>query len=105
MIFETSAENLRDMAAALNAARKRDPSIQVIGELEARVLRAIRLREEAIELGITEAQALRNILLQRAWDQRSNSEGYDYSDLADRIARALSDEPPPLDEAVDARDD
>jgi hypothetical protein len=98
MIFEVSTENLRDIAAAINAARKREPAVAVLGAIEARVLAALSRRDDAIELDGTEAEALRNALLQRAYDQRDNSEAYDYADLADRIERALQDAAVELDE-------
>lgn len=99
MILEVTQENLRDIAAALNAAKKREPSATILGEVEQKVLGAIVRREEAIELGDQQAQALRNALLRRAYDQRDNSEGFDYSDLADRIGRALDDQAVPLEDA------
>jgi hypothetical protein len=99
MIFEVSQENLRDIAAAVNAARKREPAVAVLSTLEAKVLGALSRRQDFLELDNVEAQALRNALLQRAYDQRDNSEGYDYSDLADRIARALDDQAVELPES------
>lgn len=100
VILEVTTENLRDIAAALHAARKREPGALILEQLESRVLRGLSTNLDALELDAQQAQALRNALLQRAWDQRSTSEGYDYSDLADRIGRALSDELPPLEDAV-----
>lgn len=101
MILEVSAEDIRDIAAAIHAARKREPSAHVLTELQPRVMSAIQRREETIELGEQEAQALRNALLQRAYDQRNTSEGMDYSDLAERIGRALDAVTPPLDTQVE----
>lgn len=98
MIFEMTQENLRDIAAAVSAARKREPDTSVLAALEAKVLGAIRRREDTIELDDEQAAVLRNALMARAWNQRHNQEGYDYSDLADRIARALDDQAVALDE-------
>ena len=99
MILEVTPENLRDIAAAVSAARKRAPGTAVLDAVEARVLGALRRGEDALELADEQAQALRNALLLRAWDQRDNTEGYDYSDLADRIRQALEDLGVRLDEA------
>jgi hypothetical protein len=92
MIFEASQENLRDIAAAVSAAIKREPSVSVLSRIETKVLSAIRRREDALELDAEEAQSMRNALMRRAYDQRDNSEGYDYSDLADRLGRALDEQ-------------
>jgi hypothetical protein len=89
MILEVSAESIRDIAAAVHAARKREPELEILGALERKVLVGIQQRSETLELEAQEAQALRNVLLQRAYDQRRTSEGTDYSDLAERIKNAL----------------
>lgn len=99
MILEVSSENLRDLAAAVHSARKREPSITVMAEIERKVLGAIRRRETMIELSEQEAHGLRNALMMRAYDQRNTSEGLDYSDLAERIGRDLETEAPPVVEA------
>ena len=96
MILEINAEAIRDIAAAVNAARKRDPSIEVLREVEKKVLTAIRDKSSSLEVGDQEAAALRNILMQRAYDQRNTSEATDYADLAERIARYLDSEEPPM---------
>lgn len=98
MIFEFNPENLRDIAAAVSAALKREPSATVLGEVEVVVHRALRSRDYTIELSPQQAQALRNALMRRAWDQRNTSEAFDYSDLADRIGRALDDHAVPLED-------
>jgi hypothetical protein len=97
MILEVSPEDIRDVAAAVHSARKKQPEAEVISGLERKVLGAIQRRENMLEVDDTEAQALRNSLLQRAYDQRNTPEGHDYADLADRIERAL--DLPPLVEA------
>lgn len=89
MILEVSSESIRDIAAAVNAARKREPDIEILATLERKVLTAIQQKSKMLELIAQEAQSLRNILLQRAYDQRRTTEGNDYSDLAERIDRAL----------------
>lgn len=96
MILEINAEAIRDIAAAVNAARKRDSSIEVLRDVERKVLTAIREKSPSLELGDQEAAALRNILMQRAYDQRNTTEGTDYADLAERIARDLDSEEPPM---------
>ena len=96
MILEIDPEAIRDIAAAVNAARKRDPSIEVLRDVEKKVLHAIRERSSSLELGDQEAAALRNILMQRAYDQRNTTEGTDYADLAARISRDLDSEEPPM---------
>lgn len=96
VILEIDAEAVRDIAAAVHAARKREPGIEILSEVERKVLGAIRQRSPALELDDQEAQALRNVLLQRAYDQRNTSEATDYADLADRIGGALDAEEPPL---------
>lgn len=96
MILEVDAGAIRDIAAALNAARKREPSIEILSRLERKVLHAIQQRSTSLELEKDEAQALRNVLQRRAYDQRNTSEGTDYADLADRINRDLEAEEPPL---------
>jgi hypothetical protein len=96
MILEINAEAIRDIAAAVNAARKRDSSIEVLRDVERKVLTAIREKSSSLELGDQEAAALRNILMQRAYDQRNTTEATDYADLAERIARDLDSEEPPM---------
>jgi len=97
MILEINAESIRDIAAAVHAARRREPSIEILGAVERKVLAAIQQKNETLELEDQEAAALRNVLMQRAYDQRNTTEGTDYSDLADRIAQALEAEDVPLD--------
>ena len=92
MILEVSSESIRDIAAAIHAARKREPDIDILGTLERKVMAAIQQKSETLELENQEAQSLRNVLLRRAYDQRNTTEGTDYSDLADRIANALDSE-------------
>ena len=41
MILEVDTSAIRDIAAALNAARKREPSIEILAQLERKVLHAI----------------------------------------------------------------
>ncbi len=101
MIIEVSSENLRDIAAAVHAARKREPDAEVLGLLQTKVLGAIQRRQETIEIEEDQAQALRNALLQRAYDQRKTSEGMDYSDLAERIERAIDASPSSLQRSFD----
>ncbi len=96
VILEVDAGTIRDLAAALNAARKREPSIELLGVLERKVLRAIQQRSTSLELEQQEAAALRNVLQRRAYDQRNTTEGTDYADLADRISRDLEADEPPL---------
>jgi hypothetical protein len=96
VILEVDPGTVRDLAAALNAARKREPSIEMLGVLERKVLHAIQQRSTSLELEQQEAQALRNVLQRRAYDQRNTSEGTDYADLAERISRDLDAEEPPL---------
>lgn len=92
MILEVTSESIRDIAAAVHAARKREPDIALLADVEKKVLTAIQQRTATLVLENTEAQALRNVLLQRAYDQRRTTEGTDYSDLADRIGTALDTE-------------
>jgi hypothetical protein len=92
MILEVSAESIRDIAAAVHAARKREPELEILAALERKVLVCIQQRGETLELESQEAQALRNVLMQRAYDQRRTTEGTDYSDLAERIGNALDTE-------------
>lgn len=99
MILEVSSENLRDIAAAVHSARKKEPGVHVMADVERKVLTAIQRREPMLELDDQEAQALRNVLLMRAYDQRNTSEGLDYADLAERIERDLDAEAPPIVEA------
>jgi hypothetical protein len=92
MILEVTSESIRDIAAAVHAARKREPEITILADVEKKVLAAIQQRTATLVLENNEAQALRNVLLQRAYDQRRTTEGTDYSDLADRIGTALDTE-------------
>ncbi len=92
MILEVTSESIRDIAAAVHAARKREPDIALLADVEKKVLAAIQQRSLTLVLENNEAQALRNVLLQRAYDQRRTTEGTDYSDLADRIGTALDTE-------------
>jgi hypothetical protein len=92
MILEVTAESIRDIAAAVHAARKREPEIEILAALERKVLAGIQQKNETLELESQEAQALRNVLMQRAYDQRRTTEGTDYADLAERIGRALDSE-------------
>ena len=101
MILEVSSENLRDIAAAVHAARKRAPEIEILGELERVVLTAIQRKEVHLSVTDDQARSLRNVLLQRAYDQRNTSEGMDYSDLAERIDRDLDHALPPEEVAED----
>ncbi len=96
MILEVDPSTVRDLAAALNAARKREPSIDILAQLERKVLHAIQQRSNSLELEKDEAQALRNVLQRRAYDQRNTPEGTDYMDLADRITQDLEADEPPL---------
>ncbi len=96
MILEVDPEAVRDLAAAVHAARRIEPDIEILSAVERKVMTAIRERSEILELEDQEAQALRNVLMRRAYEQRNNVEGTDYSDLADRIGRALETEEPPL---------
>ncbi len=96
VILEIDPGAIRDIAAALHAARKREPSIEILSALERKVMEAITKRSPALELGDQEAQALRNVLMQRAYDQRNTTEGIDYMELADRIGGALEAKEPPL---------
>ena len=96
MILEVDAEAVRDIAAAVHAARRIEPDIQILAAVERKVMTAIRERSEILELEDQEAQALRNVLMRRAYEQRNTLEGTDYSDLADRIGRALETDEPPL---------
>ena len=92
MILEVTSESIRDIAAAVHAARKREPDIEILANVEKKVLSAIQQRTATLVLENDEAQSLRNVLLQRAYDQRRTPEGTDYSDLADRIGNALDTE-------------
>jgi hypothetical protein len=96
MILEVDTEAVRDIAAAVHAARRIEPDIQILAAVERKVMTAIQQRAEILELEDQEAQALRNVLMRRAYEQRNTIEGTDYSDLADRIAGALETEEPPL---------
>ena len=96
MILEIDAEAIRDIAAAVHAARKREPGIEILTVVERKVLTAIQRREYTLELDQQEAQALRNVLLRRAYDQRNTTEAEDYSDLAERIGRDLDAQEPPM---------
>lgn len=92
MILEVTSESIRDIAAAIHAARKREPDIAILADVERKVMGAIQQRSGTLALEKQEAQALRNVLLQRAYDQRRTQEGTDYSDLAERIDNALESE-------------
>lgn len=92
MILEVTSESIRDLAAAVHAARKREPELDILTALERKVMAGIQQRSETLELENQEAQALRNVLLRRAYDQRNTTEGTDYSDLAERIGNALDSE-------------
>jgi hypothetical protein len=96
MILEIDPEAIRDIAAAVHAARRREPDIDILSTLERKVMEAIQHRRETLELEDQEAAALRNVLLQRAYDQRKTTEGADYQELAERIAQDLDIEEPPL---------
>jgi hypothetical protein len=96
MILEVDAEAIRDIAAAVHAARRIEPDIAILIAVERKVLTAIRERSETLELEDQEAQAMRNVLQRRAYEQRNTTEGTDYSDLADRIGAALEIEDVPL---------
>jgi hypothetical protein len=97
MILEVDTETIRDIAAAVHAARRIEPDIEILAGVERKVMLAIRERSEILELGEQEAQALRNVLMRRAYEQRNTTEGTDYSDLADRIGRALESDEPTLE--------
>jgi hypothetical protein len=92
MILEVTSESIRDIAAAVHAARKREPDIAILADVERKVMGAIQQKSGTLALEKQEAQALRNVLLQRAYDQRRTTEGTDYSDLAERIDNALEAE-------------
>ncbi|HYZ92239.1 MAG TPA: hypothetical protein VFA34_07585 [Actinomycetota bacterium] len=96
MILEINPEAIRDIAAAVHAARRREPDIQIIAAVEQKVMEAIQHRTTTLELEDQEAASLRNVLLKRAYDQRRTPEGTDYQELAERIGRALDSEAPPL---------
>jgi hypothetical protein len=96
MILEISSEAIRDIAAAVHAARRREPGIEIIAAVERKVLEAIQHRSYTLELEDQEAMSLRNVLLQRAYDQRRTTEGSDYQELAERIGIALEIKEPPL---------
>jgi len=96
MILEVDAEAVRDIAAAVHAARRIEPDIAILAAVERKVMTAIQQRSEILELEDQEAQALRNVLMRRAYEQRNTIEGADYTDLADRIGLALDSEEPPL---------
>lgn len=96
MILEVDAEAVRDIAAAVHAARRIEPDIEILAAVERKVMTAIRERSEILELEAQEAQALRNVLMRRAYEQRNTTEGTDYSDLAERIGTALDTEDVPL---------
>ena len=92
MILEVTSESIRDIAAAVHAARKRAPDTEILAAVEKKVLAGIQQKTTTLVLESQEAQALRNVLLQRAYDQRRTTEGTDYSDLAERIGNALDTE-------------
>ncbi len=96
MILEIDPEAIRDIAAAVHAARRREPDIEILGTLERKVLEAIQQRSTTLELADQEAHSLRNVLMQRAYDQRRTTEGADYQELAERILLDLDTEAPPL---------
>lgn len=102
MILEINPEAIRDIAAAVHAARKREPSIEILGTLERKVLDAIQRRSTTLELEDQQAQSLRNVLMQRAYDQRRTTEGADYQEIAERILRALDEAPPVITETPTA---
>jgi hypothetical protein len=89
MILEVTSESIRDVAAAVHAARKLEPEMDILAALERKVMAAIQQRTETLELDDQEAASLRNVLLRRAYDQRRTTEGTDYADLAERINNAL----------------
>ena len=92
MILEVTSESIRDIAAAVHSARKKEPDLEILGRLEKKVLGTIQQRSETIELGSDEAASLRNVLLRRAYEQRSTTEATDYADLAERISNAIEAE-------------
>jgi hypothetical protein len=96
MILEIDAEAVRDIAAAVHAARRIEPDIAILIHVERKVMTAIRERSGTLVLEDQEAQSLRNVLMRRAYEQRNTIEATDYSDLADRIGGALEAEEPPL---------
>ena len=96
MLLEINGETIRDIAAAVHAARKIEPDIAILSAVERKVMTAIRERTEVLELEQQEAQALRNVLMRRAYEQRNTTEGTDYSDIAERIGNALESQEPPL---------
>jgi hypothetical protein len=103
MILEVTAEAIRDIAAAVHAARRREPGIEILAAVERKVMGAIQRRSYTLELEDQEAMSLRNVLLQRAYDQRRTTEGSDYQELAERIGNALEAQEPLLE--IEARDD
>jgi hypothetical protein len=96
MILEINPEAIRDIAAAVHAARRREPDIEILAVVEKKVLDAIQDKSHTLELDDQEAQSLRNVLMQRAYDQRRTQEAADYEELADRILRDLDSEVSPL---------
>lgn len=104
MILEVTGASIRDVAAAIHSAKKREPKVEMLRTLERKVLTAIQERQDVLQLEPEEANALRNVLLYRAWDQRNTSEGEDYADLAERIRRNLEVDIPPLVEAPKPRE-
>ncbi len=96
VILEVDKEAIRDIAAAIHAARKREPSIEILAALERKALAAIQQKSVSLELTDDEARALRNVLQRRAYDQRNTTEGTDYMDLAERISNDLDTDEPPL---------
>ena len=101
MILDVDPENLRDIAAAVHAAHKREPGSIVLGSLERIVLGALQSKERVLELDDEHAEALRAALMKRAWDQRNTSEGFDYADLAERIEGALDKGSLPREDVLD----
>jgi hypothetical protein len=55
MILEIDTETIRDIAAAVNAARKREPDIAILSSLERKVMEAIQRRSKMLELEEQEA--------------------------------------------------
>lgn len=105
MILEVNPESLRDIAAAVHAAIKREPEAVELVEVEKLVLSGIRSGERYLQLESAQASVLRDALLKRAWDQRNTGEGFDYADLAERIEGALDDQSLPADEVQTPQDD
>src|SRR5204862_2250285 len=75
MILEIDTEAIRDIAAAVHAARRIEPDIEILAAVERKVMTAIRERSEILELGDQEAQSLRNVPMRRAYEQRNTTDG------------------------------